>query len=101
MLSEDDCVEAWLLMKQRAGLRGVATGALLGPELATCSVCGGWFGRAPGSNPKCTSMFCPGAASDDGVGIYVRQATDGTAGLTRRKDQMPHGSHGVRGTSSA
>eukprot|EP00964_Phaeocystis_antarctica_P125515 scaffold89167_cov76-Phaeocystis_antarctica.AAC.1 len=55
VLSEDNMVEAWLLAKRRAGMRGVQTDALLPMELSCCSLCTGWRGRAPGSGPACAS----------------------------------------------
>ena len=59
VLSEDNMVEAWLLAKRRAGMRGVQTDALLPTELSCCSLCMGWRGRAPGSGPACASGMCP------------------------------------------
>ena len=41
VLSEDDMVEAWLLAKRRAGMRGVQTDALLPTELSCCALCDG------------------------------------------------------------
>ena len=63
-LSEDNMVEAWLLAKRRAGMRGVQTDALLSVELMCCSQCRGWRGRVPGSGPAC--MACAGPAAAEG-----------------------------------
>ena len=68
-LSEDDMVEAWLLAKRRAGMRGVRTDALLPTELSCCALCDGWRGRAPGSGPTCRLGMCPAEDGGEGVGV--------------------------------
>ena len=59
-LDEDNMVEAWLLMRLRAGLRGARSRALLEQGLQTCGVCGGWRGRQKGIGPVCSTGWCTG-----------------------------------------
>ena len=60
-LSEDHMVEAWLLMKIRARLRGVPSDAMVHTSLSNCGACSGWRQRTPGSAPSCLSTLCPGS----------------------------------------
>ena len=62
-------VEAWLLAKRRAGMRGVQTDAMLRPELMCCSQCSGWRGRALGSGPPCPEGMCSSGSESAGAGV--------------------------------
>ena len=64
-LSEDHMVEAWLLMKLRAQMKGTKTGAMVRQSLGNCGVCGEWRERNPGTGPRCEASWCPGSKEID------------------------------------
>ena len=77
-LSEDHMVEAWLLMKLRAQMRGVRSGAMVHTSLGDCGACNGWRGRAPGSGQSCEVSWCPGSKMTGAEDIHMRATAAGS-----------------------